>query len=129
MSTHGSVGEQRAASKAEKAPAKLVPPPAAATAAAGLVENDVYDGTIVNGTRHCAPFFVFLRGILRTCVPRDGATLRQLAPLPLNRPRNPSTSHAFCSSCDMVPHSSPRHIIIVLTISRGAQQVRLKWGT
>lgn len=37
----------------------------------------------------------------------------------------PSRLHASASSSPIDPHSSPRHIITVDTISSGAQQVRL----
>ena len=47
----------------------------------------------------------------RTCAPRLGATLRQLAPLPLNNPRQPSCRHAFRSSSPRDAAASPRHII------------------
>lgn len=60
----------------------------------------------------------------RNCVPRCGATFKQLAPLPLKRPWNPSLFHAFLSSSVMEEHSSPRHIMSVETISSGAHADR-----
>mmetsp|Transcript_3331 Transcript_3331/g.8489 ORF Transcript_3331/g.8489 Transcript_3331/m.8489 type:complete len:246 (-) Transcript_3331:565-1302(-) len=60
----------------------------------------------------------------RNWVPRLGATLRQLAPLPLNIPLTPSFLHVLASSSVMDEHASPRHIMTVLTISMGAQHVR-----
>ena len=54
-------------------------------------------------------------------MPREGATLRQLATLPRNSPFMPSAFHVRSSSLHIDTHSSPRHIITVETISSGAQ--------
>ena len=71
-----------------------------------------------------ATILLFMYSKTRNCVPRLGATLRQLAPLPLKRPVMPPSSHARRSSARMPPTSLPRHIITVETISSGAHAVR-----
>ena len=60
----------------------------------------------------------------RNCVPRCGATFKQLAPLPLKSPRMPSLRHASFNSGNIPLLSPPLHIISVATISIGAQAVR-----
>ena len=62
---------------------------------------------------------LFMNSKTRNCEPLLGATLRQLAPLPLNRPFHPSAFQALSNSSIMV-ESPPLHIITVDTISSGA---------